>query len=438
MKINKVDVSKEEGSRVALEIEVPEEVVRQESEKIYSQLEKQATVPGFRKGKVPRGILETRYEKEVRGELIECLVSQAYQEAISQTNLVPLGQAEVKELKLEKNKPFSFKAFAEVKPEVKLGQYKGLRLEKERVEKVKEKDVHARLEEIRERQALFVPLKKESVEKGDFLSIDFKGLVKGIPFAGGSGENYTLEAGSDSFFGLGSELLGIKVNETKEIKITLPREYPHQELAGQEATFKVTLKEIKEKRLPPLDDEFAKDLGEFSTLEELRSRTREDLNRSQERLSQEKLNNYLMDKLIQGNELEVPSALIEREIEHLIVDLKENLRREGLTYNRYLNIIKTDEAGLKERYKPLALRRVKSALILEAIAQEEKITVTEEELEERIKELALFSKEEPSKLRERLEKNNLLPGLKAQIKEKKTVEFLLKESRIKPVKKKGA
>jgi trigger factor len=145
-----------------------------------------------------------------------------------------------------------------------------------------------------------------------------------------------------------------------------------------------------------------------------------------------------MDKLIQGNELEVPSALIEREIEHLIVDLKENLRREGLTYNRYLNIIKTDEAGLKERYKPLALRRVKSALILEAIAQEEKITVTEEELEERIKELALFSKEEPSKLRERLEKNNLLPGLKVQIKEKKTVEFLLKESRIKPVKKKGA
>jgi trigger factor len=402
---------------------VPEEIVRQESEKIYSQLEKQANVPGFRKGKVPRNILEERYEKEVREELIQRLVPQAYQEAVREKNLVPLSQAEIKELRLEKNKPFFFKAFTEVKPEVKLGQYTRLKLEKERVEKIGEKEVQTGLEEIREKQALFVPVEKRDVEKGDFVSIDFKGLVKGIPFAGGSRQNYTLEVGSDSLFDLGNQLLGMKINETKEIKINLSKEYPHQELAGQEAIFKITLKEIKEKRLPPLNDEFAKDLGEFSTLEELKSKIKDDLRKLQERLSEEKFKDYLIDKLIQGSELEVPSILIEKEIEHLLTDLKENLRREGLTYNHYLNIIKMDEIGLKERHKPLALKRVKSE-------------ATEEDLKERIEELALFYKEEPSKLRERLEKNNLLSNLRAQLREKKTIEFLLKESRVKLVKKK--
>ena len=233
MKINKVDVNKEEGSRVSLQIEVPEEIVTEEGEKIYSHLAKEASVPGFRKGKVPRHVLESRYEKEVRAELIDRLVSEAYREAIKETNLIPLSQAEVKELKLEKNKPFSFKAFAEVKPEVKPGEYKGLKLEKEKVEKINEKDVEAQVEEIREKQALFVPVTKESAEKGDFLTVDFKGLVKGIPFSGGSGENYTLETGSNSLFGLAKQVLGMKTNENKEMKMNLPKDVRHQEPARE-------------------------------------------------------------------------------------------------------------------------------------------------------------------------------------------------------------
>ncbi len=426
---------KERETEVTLEIEVSQEVVEQEVEQIYKELAQTAKVRGFRRGKAPRNILEMHYQKEIEGDVIQRLIPKAYQEAVKETNIIPLVQAEIKEVQLEKGKPLSFKAVTEIKPAVKLGQYKGIKVEKKIVGKIKEKDVRRKLEELQEKHAFFIPIENRNVEKGDFVIIDFKGLMKEIPFVGGTGENYTLKVDSNSLFGLGKHLLGMGINEKKEIKVRLPKDYPQQELRGQEALFKVTLKEIKEKKIPSLDDEFAKDLGESQTLKELKIKIKGEIEKEGERKAEEELKENIINKLIETCELEVPTVLIERQIDYLFTNLKQNLKRQGLTFNQYLHMVKMSEVSLKERYKPSAFKQVKADLIIETVADQENIEVTEEETTQRIEEMAFIFKEEPAKLKERLEKEKLILGIKEQIKREKTLDFLMKEAKIKKVKK---
>jgi len=431
MKATWEKIDKNEG---VLTVEVEPERVDEALDRAFRKVVRQVTVPGFRKGKVPRKIFEARFGVEVLYEdAIELLLPETYQEAVKETNIEPVDRPHIDVEQFEKGKPFIYKAKVTVKPEVKLGQYIGLQIP-EKDFSVTEEDVQEELRKQQERVAELVPVEDGAVESGDYIRLDFQGFVDGEPIEGGEGENYPLTVGSGTFIpGFEDQLIGMKPNEEKEIKVTYPEDYHVENLKGKEATFRVKVRDIKRKRLPELDDEFAKDVSEFETLEELKEQIRKDL---AERKAEER-KQYLQDQALQlateNAEIDVPQAMIEHEIDHMVQEYSQQLRLQGLTLEQYLEITNTTNEQLRENFRETAEKRGRQSLVLEAVAKQENIEVTEEEIEAELQKWADQFQRSLEEIKELFEQNNSTETLANSIRIRKTLEFLVEKSELTPV-----
>ena len=412
---------------VALEVTVNAEEVEEALSESYKRVVKKVNIPGFRKGHVPRAILEKQFGKEVLyEEAIDIILPKGYLKALEEYKLEPIDQPklDVKEA-FEAGKPFAFKATVEVLPEVKLGQYKGLEIEKPKVE-IKDEQVSERLASLQERHAELVLSDKKNLEKGDFAVIDFEGYVDDQPFSGGAAQAHSLEIGSGSFIpGFEEQLIGMEVGTDKDLKVTFPDDYPRGDLAGKEATFKVSLKEIKVKEIPEADDEFAKSVGNFETIEYLKADLREKMTEWAKQDAEASFTQAAVNKAVENAEFETPATLVKREMEDLLHRFEHNLAYQGLTLDKYLDYVKKSKEEVLEDFRPEALKRVKTDLVLSNIAQTEKMEITEEELNEKLQELAeRYQQKNSAKLRETLESKGQLSSIKQAILLEKASDFI--------------
>jgi trigger factor len=412
---------------VALEVTVDEEEVEEALSESYKRVVKKVNIPGFRKGHVPRAILEKQFGKEVLyEEAIDLIIPKGYLKALEEYKLEPIDQPklDIKEA-FEAGKHFSFKATVEVLPEVKLGQYKGLEIEKPKVE-IKDEQVTERLASLQERHAELVLSDKKNLEKGDFAIIDFEGYIDNQPFSGGAAQAYSLEIGSGSFIpGFEEQLIGMEVGTDKDIKVTFPNDYPREDLAGKEAVFKVSLKEIKIKEIPAADDEFAKSVGNFESIEELKADLREKMIEWAKQEAETNFAQAALNQAVENAEFEAPETLVKREMEDLLHRFEHNLGYQGLTLDKYLDYVKKSKEEVLEDFRPEALKRVKTDLVLSNIAQTEKLEVTEQELNEKLQELAeRYQQKNSAKLRETLESKGQLSSIKQAILLEKASDFI--------------
>jgi len=368
-----------EKNQVVLTVEVEAEAFEAAIEKAYRKVRNQVNIPGFRKGKAPRKMIEKMYGVEVfYDEAINIAMPEAYMNALMSEKLDPVGYPEVELLDVSKD-GFSFKATLYVYPEVKLGQYKGLSAPRAEV-KVMAADVNARLAEMAERNARVTPVER-AVAKGDIANIDFEGFDNGVPFDGGKGENFDLEIGSGSFVpGFEDQLIGMSAGEEKDIDITFPEDY-HAELAGKAVVFHVKVNAVKAKETPALDDEFAKDVSEFDTLAELKKDIKAKLTADREAAAAQAFEDILMQQVVDNMECDVPQPMVDEQAKKLLENLKMQVQAQGIPYEQYLKLTNATEEDLLAQAQEPALRQLKMDLAMEAIAKAEGITVSEEEVE---------------------------------------------------------
>jgi trigger factor len=390
---------------------------------------KNIALPGFRKGKVPRVLFEKRFGVEaLYQDALDILLPEAYAKAVEEAGIEPVSMPEIDIEQMEKGKSLIFKAKVTVKPEVKLGQYKGLEVEKMDAT-VTDEDVENELKRLQENYAELVVKEDGTVENGDTAVIDFEGFVDGEPFEGGKAENYSLEIGSGTFIpGFEEQLVGMKAGEEKEIQVTFPEEYHAEQLAGKPATFKVKVHEVKAKQLPALDDEFAKDVDEeVETLDELKAKIRARLEEAKKNEAETALRNAVVEKAAANAEIDIPAVMVQNETDRMLREFDQRLQMQGLNLQLYYQFSGQDEAALREQMKEDAEKRVRAALTLEAIAKAENIEVTDEEVEEELQKMAEAYNLSVDKLKELL---GSLDGVKEDLKWRKTVDFLVEHSTV--------
>ncbi|KFZ41196.1 MULTISPECIES: trigger factor [Thermoactinomyces] len=428
----KASWEKTEKNKGILTVETDEQSVQDALDQAFKKVVKQVNVPGFRKGKVPRAIFEKRFGVEVLyQDALDILLPKAYEEAVEETGIVPVDRPEIDIEQLEKGKSLIFKATVTVKPEVELGEYKGLEVEVDEEKfAVKPEDVEKELERMQKQQGQLEPVEEGAVEKGDRVIIDFEGFVDGEPFEGGKAEQYTLEVGSGTFIpGFEDQLIGMKAGEEKEIQVTFPEEYHVEDLKGKPATFKVKLHEIKRMNLPELDDEFAQDVSEFDTLEELKADIEKNMKEKAEKDKENFIRNELVEKAAQNATVEIPEVMIENETENMLRQFEQRLMYQGLNLETYAQFTGQDQEALKDQFKEDAEKRVRADLVLEAIAKEEQIEVKDEEVEEEIKQMAEEMGREADEVRRILENQGALDSVKDQLRMKKTIDLLVSNSK---------
>ena len=369
-----------EKSQVALTIEVSAAEFEAAIEKAYQKMRKNINIQGFRPGKAPRKMIEKMYGAEVFfEEAINIAFPDAYEAAVKEQELQVVGYPEVDMLGECTKEGFTFTARVPVYPEVTLGEYKGLSAIKGEV-KVTEEDVADRLQTLADRQTRLVSVEREA-KLGDTAVIDFEGFLNGVPFNGGKGENHSLELGSGSFVpGFEDQVIGMKAGDEKDIDITFPEQYT-PELAGKAVVFKVKVHEVKEKEIPELDDEFAKDVSEFDTLDELKADLEKKIAEEQEKAAQQAFTDALMEQVAEGITVEIPDAMVENQTKQFIDNFKMQLAQQGIPYEEYLKMTGTEEAKLMEEAREPALRQVRMDLAMAAIIKAEGITASDEEVE---------------------------------------------------------
>ncbi|BDG46270.1 trigger factor [Parageobacillus sp. KH3-4] len=418
-----------EGHEGVLTVEVDAEKVNEGLDAAFKKVVKNITVPGFRKGKVPRVIFEKRFGVEaLYQDALDILLPEAYAKAVEEAGIEPVDVPKIDIEQMEKGKSLIFTARVTVKPEVKLGQYKGLEVEKMDAT-VTEEDVENELKRLQENYAELVVKEDGKIEKGDTAVIDFEGFVDGKPFEGGKAENYSLEIGSGVFIpGFEDQLVGMKAGEEKEIEVTFPEEYHAKELAGKPATFKVKVHEVKAKQLPALDDEFAKDVDdEVETLEQLKEKIRARLEETKKNEAETALRDAVVEKAAENAEIDIPEVMVKNETDRMLREFDQRLQMQGLNLDLYYQFSGQDEAALREQMKEDAEKRVRVALTLEAIAKAENIEVTEEEVNEELEKMAKTYNLEIEKLKELL---GNLEGVKEDLKWRKTIDFLVEHSKV--------
>ncbi len=430
----KVNTERIDKKQVEITIEVDEKQVDEGLNYAYKKIVKQVNIPGFRKGKVPRKIIEQRFGVEVfYEEAIDYLMPKAYMEAMEKVaeDFEIVGKPDVDIVQMEQGKPFIFKAKVEVKPEFELGEYKGLELERVDME-VTSEDVEQELKNLQERHAqLEVMGEDDQVEKGDKILLDFVGKDEGVPFEGGSAENYSLEVGSNSFIpGFEEQLVGMKLNEEKVINVTFPEQYHSEELAGKAVTFDVKINEIKRKRLLDLDDEFAKDISEFETLQELKDDIENNLKKQKEEMGKNQLRIQAIEKMVENHEIDVPESMIESQVDTFIREFDYRLNVQGLSLDKYLEYSNLKIEQIREQYKEDAIKAVKKDLILEAIVKAEDIKLSENELDAEIQRLAEAYNQEPEKIKEILERQGQLSAIEHSLKAEKALELVVDHAKI--------
>jgi trigger factor len=428
-----------ENNRIKLEIEVAAPDVDTALAKAYRKVVKDVNLPGFRKGKVPRRILESRFGPEIlHEEALEILVPPAYEEALTEADIDPINQPDFELVQVEEGKPLLFNAVVEVLPPVELGEYKGLEAEQDEVE-VDEIQIDHHLYMLREQNARLVPREEGPVKDGDLVSIDFKGFVDGEPFEGGEAENYSLEIGSKSFIpGFEEQLIGAKIDDDVEVKVKFPDNYRKEDIAGKDAVFQVKIKQIKEKQLPDLDDEFVKEVSEFETVDQMKEDLRVKLLKNAEEESKTKLEEYLIEKVSGASSVEPPKVLVDRQIDRMLGDLESYLRYQGMGLDQFIELSGKTREDLREDRREEAEVRVKANLVLDAIAKKEGIAIEESELEAKIEEIAKSYNDEPERIKGILENQGRLPVMAEEMRIRRAIDLIVAEAKIKKVKKKEA
>ncbi len=438
-KWEKIDTNK-----VCLEIEVPVEEVSDALDKAYRIVVKKVSVPGFRKGKVPQKILESRYGPEILYEdALEILVDPNYSKAVKECQLEPIDKPELELVQMEKGKPLIFKVTVDVKPEVELGDYQGITVEQEKKE-ITAEDVERYLGSLREQHARLVTLEDGEICEKDLAVIDFSGTIDGEPFEGGAAENYSLEIGSGSFIqGFEEQLLGAHKNEEREVKATFPEDYAQEELRGKDAVFHVTVKEIKRPQLPDLDDDFVQELTEeFSTLEEFKADVENKLKENLENREKIDLESKLIEKIAAESKVDVPEVLVERELDNRLAEFEYYLRMQGLNLEQYGQLIEGGLEKIRAEQRGEALKHAKANLVLDAIIKKEALEASDEEIEDKLREVVqnaqnaqnanVNNKDEIDLeiIKEQFEKQGRLDIMAHEIRYRKAIDLLVEHANV--------
>lgn len=383
-----VKMEKLEKNVVKLEITVGADKFAEAVKKSYAKNAKKFNVPGFRKGKAPMNIIKKYYgDSALYEDAINYICDTTYPKALVENNINPVDYPAIDIVQIEEGKEFIYTATVTTVPEVELGAYKGIEAKKELAE-VTAEDVENRLKAM-QAQNTRVEAKEGAIEKGDIAVIDFKGFVDGVAFEGGEAKNYELEIGSGSFIDtFEDQLVGLTAGETKEVNVTFPEQYGKEELNGKPAKFEVTVNAVKTKELPEITDEFASEVSEFETLEELRNSIKEELTKANEAKSQNDYEIAVMETVVANANVEIPDAMVNRELDAMIQDLENRLRYQGLDLESYFKFTNTTEADFRNQMREIAAKNVKNELVIDAIAKAENVEASEEEIRERATELA--------------------------------------------------
>ena len=413
-----LQVEKLEHNMAKLTVEVAAEDVEKALQAAYLKQRKQINIPGFRKGKVPRQMIEKMYGPEVfYDEAANNMIPDAYAKAYDESELDIVSQPKIEVVQMEKGKPFIFTAEVATKPEVTLGDYKGLKVDKVST-RVTQKEVDEEIEKERERNARTIEVTDRAVQDKDEVTLDFEGFVDGVAFEGGKGEDYPLTIGSGSFIpGFEEQLIGAEIDKEVEVNVTFPKEYHSEELAGKDATFKCTVHTIKAKELPELDDEFASEVSECETMDAYRAEVKKNIKERKERTGKEKKETQAVDQAIENAQMDIPEAMIEFQVRQMADDFARRIQQQGLTVEQYFQFTGMTAEKMMEEMRPQAEKSIKTRLVLEAIVKAENIEVSDERVEEELTKMAEAYQMEVEKLKEFMGENE-----KKQIKEDLAVQ----------------
>ncbi|WP_067933048.1 trigger factor [Alicyclobacillus kakegawensis] len=421
---------KTEANVGVLEVEVPSDRFAEALDYAFKRVVKRVNVPGFRKGRVPRKVFEMRFGVEaLYQDAVEYLLPRAYDEAVQETGIEPVAQPDVDVVQVESGKPFIFKATVTVKPEVVLGPYKGVEVEDKAFE-VTDELLEEELTNIRKAHAELQVLEDGEVEQGDLVNIDFRGTVDGEPFEGGEAENYQLEIGSGVFIkGFEEQLIGMKPAEERDITVTFPGDYHVKALAGKEAVFHVVLHDMKRKVLRDLDDEFVQEISDFQTVDEFVADVRKRLEERMQQDHQRYLEDQVVEKVAANATIDIPSVMIDHEIDHQLGHFAEQLSMQQIPLDGYLEFTGQTRDELREQFREAAERRVRTSLVLEAIAEQEGLTATDEEVKAEVAKMAESAGVEQERVEQILSlRDPGLSGLRNDLTTRKTVSFLVENS----------
>lgn len=398
-----VQVEKLEKNMAKLTVEVPAENVEKAIQGAYNKMKKSINIPGFRKGKAPRQLIEKMYGKEVfYNDAIDAMLPSAYSDAVEECGEEIVSHPQIDVVQIESGKPFVFTATVAVKPAVELGEYKGIQVEKAPIE-VKDEEIEAQITKEREANSRTVTIDDRAVAQGDIVTLDFEGFVDGVAFEGGKGENYDLTIGSNTFIpGFEDQLVGAEIGKELDVNVTFPEEYGAKELAGKAAVFKCKVNGIKVKELPAVDDEFAQEVSEFDTLDEYKADIKAKLLKEKEDEAARAKEDAVIGKIIEGAKMEIPDAMVEYQTRQMLDEFAQRIQSQGISLDQYFQFTGLTEEKYMEEMKPRALQNIQSRLVLEAVAQAENLVAEEADIEEEIKKMADMYKMEADKIKELL------------------------------------
>jgi trigger factor len=419
-----LQVEKLEKNMAKLTIEAGADELEKAIEKAYQKQKKKISIPGFRKGKVPRQMVEKMYGKEVFYEdAANELIPDAYDKALDECEEDIVSSPKIEVVQIEAGKPFIFTATVALKPEVKLGKYKGVQVDQMDTE-VTDEEIDQEINKERENNARNITVDNRPVKDGDITTLDFEGFVDGEPFEGGKGEDYPLTIGSGAFIpGFEEQLVGAEIGKEVEVKVTFPEDYQAENLQGKEAVFKCTIKEIKEKELPELDDEFASEVSEFETMAEYRESVKKSLTEKKEKDAKNAKEEAAIQAVVEDSEMEIPEPMLESQQKQMVDEFAQRITMQGLSMEQYFQFTGTNYQKMVEQVKPQALERIKSRLVLEAVVKAENIEVTEEDYEKELETMAEVYQMEIAKVKDLMgerEKKNIMQDLAVR----KAAEFI--------------
>ena len=420
----------ENANEVKLELTVEAAKFDEAMKKVYFKSAKYFNIPGFRKGKAPMNIVEKYYGKEIFYEdAFNDVAQEALEEAVKENKIEVVSRPDIDVTQIGKGQDLIFTAVFQVKPEAELGKYKGIEVKKIEYN-VTDEDINHELSHMQEHNARLINIEDRPVEKGDITVIDFEGFVDGKAFEGGKAENHELEIGSNTFIpGFEDQIIGMKIDEEKDINVKFPDEYFSKDLAGKDATFKVKLHEIKKKELPELDDDFAKDTSEFDTLEELKKSIKDKMEKENEQKQKYETEEEVIKAVCDNIKVDIPSGMIETETENMLKDIENRLSYQGLKLEQYLKMLGKTKEEMQKEYEPQAIEAIKSRLMLEAVIKAEKIEATDDEIEEKMKEMAKnYGRENDEEF---MKNENVANYIKEGIKSEKAVNFLVENAKFK-------
>lgn len=424
-----VQVEKLENSMAKLTIEASADELEKALQNAYLKNKNKISIPGFRKGKVPRQMIEKMYGPAIFYEdAANEIIPEAYEKAVEECGEDIVSSPEIDVTQIEKGKPFIFTALVALKPEIKLGKYKGVKVDKADVT-VTDEEVDAEINKERENNARNIEVTDRAVKDGDMTVLDFEGFVDGVAFDGGKGENYPLTIGSGAFIpGFEEQLVGAEIGKEVEVNVTFPEDYQAEELKGKAATFKCTVKEIKEKELPELDDEFASEVSEFETLAEYKADVKTKLSEKKEKEAKDAKEAAVIEAIVNDSEMEIPEAMLKTQQKQMVDEFAQRIQMQGLSIDQYFQFTGTTYDKMIEQVKPQAEKRIKSRLVLEAVVKSENIAASDEDYEEELKTMAEAYQMEVEKVKELLPEKSV-----AQIKEdiavRKAAEFVVENAK---------